>query len=88
MRLVPLTLIVMGGRVHLYTLLAFVYILTLAKCDLGPELAARIAPETSPDVQEDAVTQLIQRVIGSRASQLFQVEVNKMLEANSYQVSK
>ncbi|XP_023172139.2 alpha-N-acetylglucosaminidase [Drosophila hydei] len=78
----------MGGRVHLYTLLAFVYILTLAKCDLGAELAARIAPETSPDVQEEAVTQLIQRVIGSRASQLFQVEVNKMLEANSYQISR
>ncbi|XP_030241683.1 alpha-N-acetylglucosaminidase [Drosophila navojoa] len=78
----------MFGRINLCALLAFVHILTLTKCDLGSDLAARFAPDTSPDVQEDAVKQLIQRVIGLRASQWFQVEVNRILEANSYQISR
>lgn len=78
----------MVGRISLCALLAFVHILTLTKCDLGADLAARFAPDTSPDVQEDAVKQVIQRVIGLRASQWFQVEVNRILEASSFQVSQ
>ncbi|EDW11625.1 uncharacterized protein Dmoj_GI17241 [Drosophila mojavensis] len=78
----------MVGRIKLCALLTFVYFLTLTKCDLGTDLAARIAPDTSPDVQEDAAKQLIQRVIGLRASQWFQVEVNRILDPSSYQISR
>lgn len=78
----------MVGRIKLCALLTFVYFLTLTKCDLGTDLAARIAPDTSPDVQEDAAKQLIQRVIGLRASQWFQVEVNRILDPSSYQVGQ
>ncbi|EDV98750.1 alpha-N-acetylglucosaminidase [Drosophila grimshawi] len=54
-------------------------------CHFGPELVARVAPQVSPDVQEEAVRQLMQRVLGDRASNLFEVEVNKALELRSYQ---
>lgn len=79
----------MVGRVGVLLLLVltFVHKLSLGHCQLGPELAARLTPETTPDVQEEAVRQLMQRVIGLRASNLFQVEVNKLLETSSYQVS-
>lgn len=50
------------------------------------DLLARIVPQTSPDVQEEAVRGLIERVVGKRSSRLFDVEVNKVLAPRSYQV--
>lgn len=50
------------------------------------DLLARIVPQTSPDVQEEAVRALIERVVGKRSSRLFDVEVNKVLAPRSYQV--
>ncbi|EDW57700.1 alpha-N-acetylglucosaminidase [Drosophila virilis] len=80
----------MVGRVSVLLLLVltFVHKLSFGHCQLGPELVARLTPETTPDVQEAAVRQLMQRVIGLRASNLFQVEVNKLLETSSYQISR
>lgn len=50
------------------------------------DLLTRIVPQTSPDVQEEAVRALIERVVGKRSSRLFDVEVNKVLAPRSYQV--
>lgn len=50
------------------------------------DLLARIVPQTSPDVQEEAARALIERVVGKRSSRLFDVEVNKVLAPRSYQV--
>lgn len=50
------------------------------------DLLKRIVPQTSPDVQEEAVRALIERVVGKRSSRLFDVEVNKVLAPRSYQV--
>ncbi|XP_030384086.1 alpha-N-acetylglucosaminidase [Scaptodrosophila lebanonensis] len=54
----------------------------------GQELAESLAPNISPDVQEQAVRELIQRVVGPNAAKLFVVEVNKLLEFRSYQISQ
>ncbi|XP_022208185.2 alpha-N-acetylglucosaminidase [Drosophila obscura] len=54
---------------------------------MGPELATHLAPDTLPDVQEEAARALIQRVIGPRSSQLFIVEVSRLLELRSFQIS-
>lgn len=50
------------------------------------DLLTRIVPQTSPDVQEEAVRALVERVVGKRSARLFDVEVNKLLAPRSYQV--
>ncbi|XP_001357424.3 alpha-N-acetylglucosaminidase [Drosophila pseudoobscura] len=54
---------------------------------MGPELALHLAPDTLPDVQEEAARAVIQRVIGPRSSQLFLVEVSRILDFRSFQIS-
>lgn len=66
-------------------LLLLIYV--LLQCCYGADLLNRIAPVTSPDVQEEAVRQLIERVVGKRSARLFDVEVNKVLAERSYQVN-
>ncbi|SPP86238.1 alpha-N-acetylglucosaminidase [Drosophila guanche] len=54
---------------------------------MGPELAMHLAPNTLPDVQEAAARAVIQRVIGPRSSKLFIVEVTRLLEFRSFQIT-
>ncbi|ALC38879.1 CG13397 [Drosophila busckii] len=54
--------------------------------DFGAELLSRIVPETKPIEQELAVRELIERVLGERAANLFEVQVDKSLELRSYQI--
>lgn len=78
----------MVGRLcKLLLILTLLHKLSCGQCQLGSELVRRLSPETSPDVQEEAVRQLIQRVVGIQASKLFDVEVNKVLELRTYQIS-
>lgn len=78
----------MGGGFSILFLLISVFLheLRVIQCSYGNDLLNRIAPETSPDVQEEAVRQLIERVVGKRSARLFDVEVNKVLAERSYQV--
>ncbi|XP_034474694.1 alpha-N-acetylglucosaminidase [Drosophila innubila] len=78
----------MDGRFSkLLLILTLLHVLSNARGQLGEQLARRLAPETSPDIQEAAVRQLIQRVVGGQASKSFEVEVNKVLDFRSYQIS-
>ncbi|XP_060666886.1 alpha-N-acetylglucosaminidase [Drosophila nasuta] len=72
----------------LLLILALLHQLRDGHCQqFGAELLRRIAPATSPDVQEEAVRQLIRRVVGNTAGNWFDVEVNKLLDTRSYQIS-
>ncbi|XP_002074254.3 alpha-N-acetylglucosaminidase [Drosophila willistoni] len=54
---------------------------------LGPKLAGHVFPDVSPDVQEQAARDVIKRVIGKKASESFEVEVNRLLDVRSFQIS-
>ncbi|KAL7739059.1 hypothetical protein ACLKA6_011395 [Drosophila palustris] len=78
----------MVGRLSkLLLILTLLHALSYGRGQFGVELVRRLSPETSPDVQEEAVRQLIQRVVGVQASASFVVEVNKALDLRSYQIS-
>lgn len=77
-----------GFSVLLLLIFALLHELSYIQCSNGADLLNRVAPETSPDVQEKAVRQLIERVLGKRSAQLFDVEVNKVLAERSYQVRR
>lgn len=79
----------MDGRFSkLLLILTLLHELSYARGQFGEQLVRRLSPETSPDVQEEAVRQLIQRIVGAPASKSFQVEVNKVLEFRTYQVKQ
>ncbi|KAH8400476.1 hypothetical protein KR222_001085 [Zaprionus bogoriensis] len=80
----------MDGRPSVLLLLLLLALALLAQfdnvhCELGAELLQRVAPATAPDVQEEAARQLIERVVGKRSAQLFEVEINKGLADRSYE---
>lgn len=80
------TYVMVGRLSKLLLILTLLHALSYGRGQLGVELVRRLSPETSPDVQEEAVRQLMQRVVGVQASKSFVVEVNTALHLRSYQV--